>query len=183
MGQKLSIVSHKPQTTRHRIVGIASARKFTTVRRRGRSRYGYAFFILAPRPPMYSNLPDPHPFIPRCTAAYQMILFDTPGIIETKRNKLEERMMSAVVSSIQVWISVDTSFMLTPPCEWGCLVWASIPAFLDCCLIPHPPPPRPCKNSEAIVAVVDSSLDPKGALAMFQVGGWRLVRLGRWMLD
>ena len=31
-----------------------------------------------------------------------MILFDTPGIIETKRNKLEERMMSAVVSSIQV---------------------------------------------------------------------------------
>ena len=30
-----------------------------------------------------------------------MILFDTPGIIEKKRNKLEERMMSAVVSSIQ----------------------------------------------------------------------------------
>jgi GTP-binding protein Era len=30
-----------------------------------------------------------------------MILFDTPGIIETKRNKLEERMMSAVISSIQ----------------------------------------------------------------------------------
>lgn len=59
VGQKLSIVSHKPQTTRHRIVGIAS---------------GYE---------------------------YQMILFDTPGIIEKKRNKLEERMMSAVVSSIQ----------------------------------------------------------------------------------
>jgi GTPase Era involved in 16S rRNA processing len=29
--------------------------------------------------------------------AYQMILFDTPGIIEKKRNKLEERMMAAVV--------------------------------------------------------------------------------------
>ncbi|GAX81852.1 hypothetical protein CEUSTIGMA_g9280.t1 [Chlamydomonas eustigma] len=59
VGQKLSIVSHKPQTTRHRIVGIASEKD------------------------------------------YQMILFDTPGIIENKRNKLEERMMSAVVSSIQ----------------------------------------------------------------------------------
>jgi len=59
VGQKLSIVSYKPQTTRHRIVGIASA-------------------------------PE-----------YQMILFDTPGIIEKKRNKLEERMMAAVVTSIQ----------------------------------------------------------------------------------
>lgn len=27
-----------------------------------------------------------------------MIVFDTPGIIERKRTKLEERMMSAVVS-------------------------------------------------------------------------------------
>eukprot|EP00798_Chlamydomonas_sp_ICE-L_P008037 gene8037-1271_t len=59
VGQKLSAVTYKPQTTRHRIVGITS---------------------------------DKH---------YQMILFDTPGIIERKRNKLEERMMSAVVSSIQ----------------------------------------------------------------------------------
>lgn len=31
---------------------------------------------------------------------YQMILFDTPGIIERKRTKLEERMMSAVVSCV-----------------------------------------------------------------------------------
>ncbi|MEW5298993.1 MAG: hypothetical protein WDW38_004909 [Sanguina aurantia] len=59
VGQKLSIVSYKPQTTRHRIMGIASA------------------------------------------AEYQMIIFDTPGIIENKRTKLEERMMAAVVSSIQ----------------------------------------------------------------------------------
>jgi len=59
VGQKLSIVSYKPQTTRHRIMGITS---------------------------------DKH---------YQMILFDTPGIIETKRTKLEERMMSAVINSIQ----------------------------------------------------------------------------------
>ncbi|KAG1679801.1 hypothetical protein FOA52_012713 [Chlamydomonas sp. UWO 241] len=84
VGQKLSIVSPKAQTTRHRIVGIASEKE------------------------------------------YQMILFDTPGIIEEKRNKLEERMMSAVISSIQ--------------------------------------------NSEAIIAVVDSSHDPQDALAMFQPG-------------
>lgn len=30
-----------------------------------------------------------------------MILFDTPGIIEHKRNKLEERMMQAVIGSIR----------------------------------------------------------------------------------
>lgn len=30
-----------------------------------------------------------------------MILFDTPGIIEHKRTKLEERMMAAVISSIR----------------------------------------------------------------------------------
>ena len=59
VGQKLSIVCYKPQTTRHRVVGFASSKE------------------------------------------YQMILFDTPGIIEVKKNKLEERMMSAVVSSIQ----------------------------------------------------------------------------------
>ncbi|GFH28380.1 ERA-like protein, small ras-type GTPase [Haematococcus lacustris] len=55
VGQKLSIVCFKPQTTRHRIMGIASGKE------------------------------------------YQMVLFDTPGIIEKKRTKLEERMMSAVV--------------------------------------------------------------------------------------
>ncbi|GIL66176.1 hypothetical protein Vafri_19783 [Volvox africanus] len=84
VGQKLSIVTYKPQTTRHRIMGIAS---------------------------------DKH---------YQMILFDTPGVIERKRTKLEERMMAAVVHSI--------------------------------------------KDSEAIIAVVDSADKPKEALAMFQPG-------------
>mmetsp|Transcript_15528 Transcript_15528/g.26866 ORF Transcript_15528/g.26866 Transcript_15528/m.26866 type:complete len:312 (-) Transcript_15528:207-1142(-) len=59
VGQKLSIVSFKPQTTRHRIMGIAS------------------------------------------DTQYQMIVFDTPGIIANKRTKLEERMMAAVVGSIQ----------------------------------------------------------------------------------
>lgn len=42
----------------------------------------------------------PQPFY--CPAQnYQMVLFDTPGIIERKRTKLEERMMAAVVNSIQ----------------------------------------------------------------------------------
>ncbi|KAG2428378.1 hypothetical protein HYH02_014394 [Chlamydomonas schloesseri] len=59
VGQKLSIVTYKPQTTRHRVMGILSERD------------------------------------------YQMILFDTPGVIEKKRTKLEERMMAAVVHSIK----------------------------------------------------------------------------------
>lgn len=59
VGQKLSIVTYKPQTTRHRVVGIASG------------------------------------------PAYQMILFDTPGIMAEQRSKLDERMMAAVVSSIK----------------------------------------------------------------------------------
>ncbi|KXZ48547.1 hypothetical protein GPECTOR_27g718 [Gonium pectorale] len=84
VGQKLSIVTYKPQTTRHRIMGICSERDF------------------------------------------QMILFDTPGVIERKRTKLEERMMAAVVHSI--------------------------------------------KESEAIIAVVDSADNPREALGMFQPG-------------
>ncbi|KAG2487099.1 hypothetical protein HYH03_014212 [Edaphochlamys debaryana] len=59
VGQKLSIVTYKPQTTRHRVMGILSEKDF------------------------------------------QMILFDTPGVIERKRTKLEERMMAAVVHSIK----------------------------------------------------------------------------------
>ncbi|KAK9842092.1 hypothetical protein WJX81_008104 [Elliptochloris bilobata] len=54
LGQKLSIVTAKAQTTRHRILSIISE-------------------------------PD-----------YQLILLDTPGIMTTQRNKLDERMMANV---------------------------------------------------------------------------------------
>ncbi|KAJ6378830.1 hypothetical protein OIU78_028953 [Salix suchowensis] len=57
IGQKLSIVTDKPQTTRHRILGICSA-------------------------------PD-----------YQMILYDTPGVIEKKMHKLDSMMMKNVRSA------------------------------------------------------------------------------------
>ncbi|KAI5065406.1 hypothetical protein GOP47_0020101 [Adiantum capillus-veneris] len=54
IGQKLSIVTNKPQTTRHRILGICSG-------------------------------PE-----------YQMILYDTPGMIAKRMNKLDEMMMQNV---------------------------------------------------------------------------------------
>ncbi|PIA55805.1 hypothetical protein AQUCO_00700256v1 [Aquilegia coerulea] len=71
VGQKLSIVTNKPQTTRHRILGICSA-------------------------------PE-----------YQMILYDTPGVIEKKMHKLDSMMMknvwSATVNADCVVIVVDAS--------------------------------------------------------------------------
>ncbi|GAB2282759.1 hypothetical protein Dimus_017299 [Dionaea muscipula] len=54
IGQKLSIVTNKPQTTRHRILGICSGAK------------------------------------------YQMILYDTPGVVEKKMHKLDSMMMKNV---------------------------------------------------------------------------------------
>ncbi|KAB5547614.1 hypothetical protein DKX38_011020 [Salix brachista] len=71
IGQKLSIVTDKPQTTRHRILGICSA-------------------------------PD-----------YQMILYDTPGVIEKKMHKLDSMMMknvrSAAINADCVLVIVDAS--------------------------------------------------------------------------
>lgn len=58
LGQTLSIVTHKAQTTRHRVLGILS---------------------------------EPE---------YQAVFLDTPGIIQDKRNKLEERMMARVAEAV-----------------------------------------------------------------------------------
>ncbi|KAJ4822949.1 hypothetical protein Tsubulata_000302, partial [Turnera subulata] len=57
VGQKLSIVTDKPQTTRHRILGICSS------------------------------------------TDYQIILYDTPGVIEKKMHKLDSMMMKNVHSA------------------------------------------------------------------------------------
>ncbi|CAN1344299.1 GTPase ERA-like, chloroplastic [Linum perenne] len=71
IGQKLSIVTDKPQTTRHRILGICSA-------------------------------PD-----------HQIILYDTPGVIEKKMHKLDTMMMknvrSAAINADCVLVIVDAS--------------------------------------------------------------------------
>ncbi|KAL3525356.1 hypothetical protein ACH5RR_013728 [Cinchona calisaya] len=69
IGQKLSIVTEKPQTTRHRILGICSGED------------------------------------------YQMILYDTPGVIEKKMHKLDSMMMnnvrSAAINADCVLVVVD----------------------------------------------------------------------------
>jgi len=67
MGEKLAIVSHKVQTTRHRIKGILTDKD------------------------------------------YQVILSDTPGIIEP-RYKLHEKMMQAVKSSLE---DADLALLIT----------------------------------------------------------------------
>ncbi|KAL3844731.1 hypothetical protein ACJIZ3_002134 [Penstemon smallii] len=72
IGQKLSIVTDKPQTTRHRILGICSA-------------------------------PE-----------YQMILYDTPGVIEKKMHKLDSMMMKNVRSAT---INADCVVVVVDACR------------------------------------------------------------------
>lgn len=72
IGQKLSIVTDKPQTTRHRILGICSA-------------------------------PE-----------YQMILYDTPGVIEKKMHKLDTMMMKNVRSAA---INADCVLVVVDACK------------------------------------------------------------------
>lgn len=72
VGQKLSIVTDKPQTTRHRILGICSG-------------------------------PD-----------YQMILYDTPGVIEKKMHKLDSMMMKNVRSAA---INADCVVVVVDACR------------------------------------------------------------------
>ncbi|XP_068643633.1 GTPase ERA-like, chloroplastic isoform X2 [Aristolochia californica] len=72
IGQKLSIVTDKPQTTRHRILGICSS-------------------------------PE-----------YQMILYDTPGVIEKKMHKLDSMMMKNVKSAA---INADCVLVVVDACK------------------------------------------------------------------
>ncbi|XP_030523693.1 GTPase ERA-like, chloroplastic isoform X3 [Rhodamnia argentea] len=72
IGQKLSIVTDKPQTTRHRVLGICSG-------------------------------PE-----------YQMILYDTPGVIEKKMHKLDSMMMSNVRSAA---VNADCVLVLVDACK------------------------------------------------------------------
>ncbi|XWS45453.1 hypothetical protein CRYUN_Cryun15aG0137800 [Craigia yunnanensis] len=72
IGQKLSIVTDKPQTTRHRVLGICSG-------------------------------PE-----------YQMILYDTPGVIEKKIHKLDSMMMKNVQSAA---LNADCVLVLVDACK------------------------------------------------------------------
>jgi len=72
IGQKLSIVTNKPQTTRHRILGICSA------------------------------------------ADYQMILYDTPGVIPKKIRKLDEMMMQNVRTAT---LNADCVLVVVDACQ------------------------------------------------------------------
>ncbi|KAF6171179.1 hypothetical protein GIB67_027985 [Kingdonia uniflora] len=72
IGQKLSIVTDKPQTTRHRILGICSDNE------------------------------------------YQMILYDTPGVIEKKMHKLDSMMMNNVRSAA---VNADCVVVVVDACK------------------------------------------------------------------
>ncbi|KAE7999963.1 hypothetical protein FH972_004338 [Carpinus fangiana] len=74
IGQKLSIVTDKPQTTRHRILGICS---------------GPAVCL-------------------------QMVLYDTPGVIEKKMHKLDSMMMRNVRSAA---VNADCVLVLVDACK------------------------------------------------------------------
>lgn len=72
LGQKLSIVTDKPQTTRHRVLGICSGQD------------------------------------------YQMILYDTPGVIEKKMHKLDSMMMNNVRSAAD---NADCALVVVDACK------------------------------------------------------------------
>ncbi|CAM6124716.1 unnamed protein product [Calypogeia fissa] len=72
IGQKLSIVTSKPQTTRHRILGICS------------------------------------------TPEYQIILYDTPGVMSNTMRRLDEMMMQNVRSAT---VNADCILVIVDACQ------------------------------------------------------------------
>lgn len=102
LGQSLSIVTHKAQTTRHRILGILSEPHFQAG----------AAAVAAGGVLLHCSLLHHVLAVPASSALRiclqccdcgsllvllsQAVFLDTPGIIDRRNNKLEERMMAAV---------------------------------------------------------------------------------------
>ena len=119
VGQKLSIVSPKAQTTRHRILGIVSddssqvrtracslppplcCRPWTpstSMEQTERSRCFFSDCSCAAMSSRGGGACDVHVYM---RSMLQMILLDTPGVINERRNKLEARMMAFVKASMR----------------------------------------------------------------------------------
>lgn len=102
IGQKLSIVTDKPQTTRHRILGICSEAEYQVLCFQWldtlNSTVGGAFVVIY-----------------ELWVSLQMILYDTPGVIEKQMHKLDSMMMrnvrSAAINADCALVVVDASKM------------------------------------------------------------------------
>ncbi|MBA0871586.1 hypothetical protein Goshw_027762, partial [Gossypium schwendimanii] len=94
IGQKLSIVTDKPQTTRHRVLGICSGPEYQFLNHIGQS------------------CSIPNSYGPEL--CLQMILYDTPGVIEKKMHKLDSMMMKNVRSAA---LNADCVLVIVDACK------------------------------------------------------------------